>query len=84
MSKEVTGRLENWTYDVMYNVIWGDIYNDIRGRFGDGTNIHTSDIPGGRRMEFKEGDIVKTLNSSYLLGEPKVMITYFKEYELDK
>ena len=70
--KEITGRLENWSYDEFYNVIWGNIYNDVNNRFADGTNIHTSDILGGRNTVFNEGDIVKTLNSRYQLGKPRV------------
>lgn len=74
MSKEITGRLENWSYDLMYNVIWGNIYEDARDRFVDGTHIHTSDIPGGRKYNstFSEGDLIKTLNSTYLLGKPRL------------
>ena len=69
---EITGTLENWTYDQLYNVVWGNVYNDIHNRFPDGGWIHTSDIPGQRNNQkvFKEGDIVKTLNSSYKLGKP--------------
>ena len=73
MNEKITGRLENWSYDEFFNVIWGEIYNDANGRFVDGTNIHTSDIPGGRQLTYSEGDIVKTLNSRYELGKSKVL-----------
>jgi len=69
MSK-VTGRLENWhvsmpivTGEVM---IWGDVYEDIRNRFNDGTYIHTS---GCESKKYVEGDVVTTRNSTYLLGK---------------
>lgn len=72
---EITGRLENWTYDYFHNVVWGNIYDDVRGRFVDGQRIHTSDIPstrlnGGDASQFVEGSIILTLNSRYLLGKP--------------
>ena len=67
---EVTGRLEFWhvsvpaiTGEVM---VWGDVYDDERGRFNNGTYIHTS---GCENKEYKEGDVVVTRNSTYLLGE---------------
>lgn len=63
----ITGRLENWHWDMYFKIIWGNIYDDINKRFVDGTWIHTSDIEG--QKECKEGDIVKTRNSSYLLGK---------------
>ncbi len=66
---KVTGRLERWHVG-MYDeggevVIWGDVYEDVHGRFNDGTYIHTSGIKAGA---FKEGDVVTTRNSTYLLG----------------
>ncbi len=72
MTEEVTGTLENWSKDLYYPVIWGLIYNDIRERFPDGAHIHTSAIPGIKGMDLKEGDIVKTLNSTYKLGKAQI------------
>lgn len=73
---EITGRLENWVYDSLWNVVWGNCYDDIHKRFRDGEWIHTSDIPTTRNgrtgSTLKEGDIIKTLNSTYLLGKPQV------------
>lgn len=72
---KVTGRLENWTA-VLHNmtqrthVIYGDMYDDERNRFDDGTRVNTSTTS---QTEFKEGDIVETRNSSYLLGKPLVV-----------
>ena len=67
---KVTGRLENWHVG-MYEydgevMIWGDVYDDVNGRFMDGTYIHTSGI---KPQEFNEGDVVTTRNSTYLLGK---------------
>lgn len=68
---EVTGYLENWVYDDLWNVVWGEIFQDSKGRFPDGTWIHTSNIPSGRHRDYKEGDHVRTLNSLYILGEQR-------------
>ena len=63
-------RLENWFKDVEWNILWGCVYDDPDKRWPEGTRIHTSDIRGLHKMELKEGDIVTTLNSIYLLGKP--------------
>lgn len=67
-----TGRLESWKIDPIFNIIWGFIYEDERKRWPDGTWIHTSSIDHNtlRNTKLKKGDVVKTLNSSYELGEP--------------
>lgn len=65
-NEEVTGRLENW-YLHGYVLLVGDIYDDIRGRFEDGQSIHTSAIKDNGD-NIKEGDVVQTRNSRYLLG----------------
>lgn len=70
MSKLLTGRLENWVIDDYNCIIWGDIYDDIALRWCDAQPIHTSFIKGLKDMNLKEGDIVTTLNSTYLLGKP--------------
>lgn len=66
----ITGRLEDWYVDGP--VIWGSIYEDVRERWPDGTHIHTSNVCIG---DIKEGGVIETLNSTYLLGrqrsEPK-------------
>lgn len=66
----LTGRIENWSYDKVNHVIWGNVYEDARGRFVDGAHIHTSNLRHPKDTEFKSGMIVNTLNSTYLLGEP--------------
>lgn len=68
MTDQPTGRLENWHYDKVWLVFWGDLYDDVHSRWTDGTHIHTSHCPS---PDAKKGDIVKTLNSTYLLGEPQ-------------
>lgn len=72
-----TGRLENWmvgrTFDeVQEYIIWGNCYEDIHGRFRDGTNIHTSGIKLTDYPidDLEEGMVVATGNSTYLLGKP--------------
>jgi hypothetical protein len=64
---KVTGRLENWWFDELNHVYWGNLYDDVRKRWADATFIHTSmcHFPNA-----KEGDIIKTRNSTYLLGKP--------------
>lgn len=52
------------------DVIWGYIYDDSKGRFADGTFIHTSKIVS------IDGDILKTRNSVYILEKSfKVNLT---------
>lgn len=70
---EVTGRLEKWyvnthpTNGTMH--ICGLLFDDVRKRWRNGEYIFTSYFP---IRDVKEGDIVKTKNSVYLLGEPSV------------
>lgn len=70
MGTKLTGRLEDWSVDGVNSIIWGKIYDDVHKRWYEGKQIHTSYIENVRDMELKEGDIVKTLNSTYLLGKP--------------
>jgi hypothetical protein len=64
----VTGRIENWHVSMPDEsgeiMVWGDVYGSYM--FNDGTYIHTSGCPN---TEYKEGDIVTTRNSTYLLGK---------------
>lgn len=63
--KEVTGTLEDWIFVSGY--YFGRVFGDTKGRFADGAQIrtsHTKSPPG------KEGDIIVTRNSRYLLGKP--------------
>jgi hypothetical protein len=63
---EVTGRLENWWYDATNHVFWGYLYDDVKDRWRDGVHIHTSMC---HAPDAKEGDVIKTRNSTYLLGK---------------
>lgn len=69
---EYNGVLQDWTVDGYgRSVVWGDIYGDTKGRFPEGTWIHTSRIVEPQDLTtLKEGMIVETLNSKYLLGQP--------------
>lgn len=72
--KEITGRLENWSWDLKFPIIWGFLYDDIHKRWRDGQMIHTSSIDKKKFRDVKEGDIVETMNSRYLLGKPSEVI----------
>ena len=63
---KVTGHLEKWIIDPSRNIVWGHIYNDTRGRFPNGTMIHTSYIKSWEGEKF-----INTLNSRYSLGEKR-------------
>ncbi len=60
------GTIENWRIVDMggYKVIVGDLYGDAKGRFLDGTYVKTSPIKA------QDGNIIRTVNSIYLLGDP--------------
>lgn len=64
-SVQVTADLSNWWKDPFYNVYNGLIYNDTKGRWKDGTAIHTSDIVN--TDEYNDCFIVTTRNSVYRL-----------------
>ncbi|AUR89844.1 hypothetical protein NVP1133O_43 [Vibrio phage 1.133.O._10N.222.51.E4] len=72
-TKQTTGRIESWAYDKKQNVIIGELYDDIGGRWIDGTMISTSRLkPMSMQVSTpKEGSIIVTLNSTYLLGKKK-------------
>ena len=58
--------LKNWTIEPYWDgniVIYGEIYNDTKNRFPDGTHIRTSAV---HHVDFVEG-IAKTKNSTYNL-----------------
>lgn len=64
-------RLENWavsgTQDNLR--IWGNIFEDEKNRFTDGTFVRTSSIKS-KLKDIKEGFVVETRNSKYILGKP--------------
>lgn len=58
--------LKNWYITQMSDksvILYGDIYNDIKCRFADGTPIHTSRV---LKADFVNG-VVETKNSVYHL-----------------
>lgn len=57
--------ITNWTVEKWGDafVICGNLYNDTRNRFRDGTHIHTSRL---REIDFVNG-VAKTKNSTYNL-----------------
>lgn len=68
---DVTGILDEWIVDPLgRSVIWGRIRDDKTGRFLDGADIRTSfiSLDAVAFEALKEGDVVKTRNSTYLLG----------------
>ena len=69
----ITGRLENWYLEIEdgYHRVVGECYDDVKGRFPNGMKIYTSLIVNPD-VDYKEGTIVDTLYSTYLLGKEKV------------
>ena len=65
---KATASIDNWSYDPVFNVIWGYIKGDVKKRFSDGTYIHTSNLMTSG--PFFKGKVVRTLNSFYILNEP--------------
>ena len=62
-------RLENWAFVPQMGYLVGDVYGDEKGRFVDGCFIHTSQVKQNPET-FKEGVVVKTKYSTYILGVP--------------
>jgi hypothetical protein len=69
--QEITGIIEDWyiTGEGEYKLCYGKLYNDIRKRWKDGEDIHTSTILSNTD-NLKEGDTIITKNSKYKLGKP--------------
>jgi len=67
MTTEVTARLENWGF--LGKALYGEVYEDKKQRWKDGHPIKLSRITVTHCRGLREGMIVKTLNSSYLLGK---------------
>lgn len=62
----VKGLLKNWY--PFGDSIAGEIHDDKDKRFDDGTTIRTSTVQGDMTT-LKEGDVIETVNSRYLLGK---------------
>ena len=60
-----TNLLKNWSFERCTGgvVVVGTVYNDIKGRFPDGTLIHTSMV---LQADFVNG-VIETRNSVYHL-----------------
>lgn len=70
--KDVDGTLDNWNVHRFSDgsvLVYGYIKGDKKGRFEDGDYIHTSYCLDD--CVFEEGSIIKTRNSTYLLGSPR-------------
>lgn len=70
----ITARMEEWSlHDSLSSpkkkVLSGVIYGDQKKRFEDGWRVRTSTLES--EGPFEAGDVVKTLNSTYLLGKPR-------------
>lgn len=62
LMKMTDARIENWVR--VGDVIYGEIYEDSKGRFADGDGIVTS------RIISTDNDTVQTVNTLYKLGTP--------------
>lgn len=62
LMKMTDARIENWVR--VGDVIYGEIYEDSKGRFVDGEGIVTS------RIVSVDNDTVQTVNTLYKLGTP--------------
>lgn len=75
LNETPTGVLEDWWVQHVASldefIIWGSLYFDEKGRFFDGTLIHTSGIAKAVYDPdyLREGHTVKTRNSTYRLGK---------------
>ncbi len=71
---KITGRLEKW--DLWSGKLWGFIFDDKHQRFRDGEFVRTSPVVSPQDHEIREGVVVTTTGSRYLLGvantEPKM------------
>ena len=68
----VIARLENWTVDYKSGCLIGEIHRDSKNRgWTDGTRIKTSKMQpiSMQSSTLKEGAVIFTMNSSYLLGK---------------
>lgn len=65
MTGQITGDLKNWWFNEGWNVYNGNIYNDTKNRWCDGTCIHTSNVENVD--EYNDCFIVTTRNSVYRL-----------------
>lgn len=65
--------LSNWTYDDLGNILNGNISGDELKRFRDGEFVLTRrlDLSETSVTQLREGNVVKTRNTRYLLGKQR-------------
>lgn len=61
----ITGTLRNWMPDHGAPIVWGEIYDDVKERWADGTMIHTSAVLD--HLETEDAYYIFTINSVYKL-----------------
>lgn len=72
-----TGRMEHWhlcTEGWASGCLYGDLYEDKRHRWREGQGIRTSPVQD-LTVDLREGVVVATKNSTYLLGKPAARTT---------
>ena len=71
---EIHGVIQDWVVDTYrstgFYVARGTIVGDTKGRWEDGHWIRTSAIMSSV-VNLKEGDIIQTRNSNYILGRER-------------
>lgn len=63
MSIEVTGKLLNAQWDIYRKCVWGNLIDDVRDRWPEGTYVHTSKVVSCEYGE--KPPTINTLNSVY-------------------
>lgn len=63
-----SGRLEEWIL-VNDEYLMGKLFDDTKGRWEDGKVIRTTELVTPAE-ECKQGAVITTLNSTYVLGIP--------------
>lgn len=74
---EITARIENWFVSAIAPdafIITGHIYDDVLGRWPDGSAFRSSLVVAPLADQLAEGVVVQTLNSRYLLGQQNTVI----------
>lgn len=67
---KITAELRRWRYLPKSKILWGNVFNDTRERFLDGSLIHTSTVIEIFSHPSRKGyKVARTLNSYYLLNE---------------
>lgn len=72
---KITAELRQWKYLPKSKIIWGQVFDDVRGRWNDGSRIHTSSVQEIIAHPTKSGyKVARTLNSYYLLNVEEEII----------